>query len=370
MDILYYFKEIINNSGFFDETFYICSNQDIKNVNIDPVIHYLIYGWKEGRNPSLKFNTKSYLDSYSDVKESGINPLLHYILYGRDEGRNAFGIKIDHSFLEIICNDFPLLKDRTLYYGKDRIIIDNVFGCVSGVSLPIIKEGGVACATKTWMRIRAVAYALTKGLNLKPILSLNKVNKTIKGVSLSDTSSCSLILDQLFDHQNTFLDKNPFLDIMNPPATINNLDFIISSDVFEHVTPPIEIAFKNSFNILKNGGILILTVPYIKEDKETIEHFPNLFNWRLNNKEDDRGQKYFYIENITKDGNKEIFKNIIFHEGEGQVIEMRLFTLKSILKIAEDVGFVVRIIDENVPLFGIDNNGVDSAPPLILKKPE
>ena len=379
MDELQYFKEIIGKSGFFDESFYLIFNRNVKDENIDPITHYLIYGWKEGRNPSFKFNTQLYLNANLDVKESGINPLLHYILHGQAEGRKgSFENEIDRQILENICIDFDFWKNKSLNIGNNKVIIDNVFGWLSPVDTPLSREGGKAYATGTWMRMREVIYALTKALNLKPVLTLNQENKKIKGISLSDESICSMILDRLFDHKNTFFHKEPFLDILNPTEEFRNLDFIISSDVFEHVPPPIEAAFENCFNMLNKGGALILTIPYLLEHEETIEHFPNLYNWRLIEENDGKNVKRFYIENITKEGNKEILSDINFHGGSGQTIEMRIFALNSILKIAKKIGFNINKVDDDIPLFGIDktadvlnykNDKTLLSVPLILKKP-
>ncbi len=378
MEELQYFKKIILDSGLFDENFYLYFNADVKDSGEDPIIHYLTFGWKEERNPSLKFNTKLYLDAYLDVKKLEINPLLHYILYGQAEGRNGFKSEIGHQVLENICNDFDFWKDKSLDINGNPVIIDNVFGCLSPVDIPLTREGGRASVTGTWMRMRDAIYALTKALNLKPVLNLNQENKKIKGISLSDVSACSIILDRLFDHKNTFLHKEPFLDILNPSEEFKYLDFIISSDVFEHVSPPIEAAFENCFNMLSSGGALILTVPYLLDREETIEHFPNLFNWHLVEEDYDKNGTRFYIENITKEGDKEILNNVSFHDGGGQAIEMRVFALNSILKIAKGIGFTINKVDEDIPLFGIDktadilnyeNNKMLLSVPLILRKP-
>jgi GT2 family glycosyltransferase/ubiquinone/menaquinone biosynthesis C-methylase UbiE len=79
--------ELIRNSNLFDVDYYLNNNQDVKKEEIDPVIHYLIYGGKEGRKASINFDSKFYLDKYTDVKKSNINPLLHYLKFGFKEDR-------------------------------------------------------------------------------------------------------------------------------------------------------------------------------------------------------------------------------------------------------------------------------------------
>lgn len=80
---------LIKKSSLFDEIYYLNSNSDVDQANINPLKHYVKYGWKEGRNPNSWFNTNVYLSSYKDVKVKGINPLCHYILYGKKEDRRC-----------------------------------------------------------------------------------------------------------------------------------------------------------------------------------------------------------------------------------------------------------------------------------------
>ena len=70
----------IENSPLFDADWYK-KTYHIQNVN--PAAHYLYSGWKEGYNPSERFDGELYLSFYDDVKEAEMNPLLHYELFGR-----------------------------------------------------------------------------------------------------------------------------------------------------------------------------------------------------------------------------------------------------------------------------------------------
>jgi SAM-dependent methyltransferase len=52
------------------------------------------------------------------------------------------------------------------------------------------------------------------------------------------------------------------------------------ADVLEHVAPPYEQALANLCQLLKPGGVLILTVP-MKSEGSTDEHFPELYQYDL-----------------------------------------------------------------------------------------
>lgn len=74
----------ILNSEYFDEDWYK-STYGINDV--DAADHYLNVGYAKGYNPSSDFSTFEYYERNRDVKEVRINPLLHYELYGRGENR-------------------------------------------------------------------------------------------------------------------------------------------------------------------------------------------------------------------------------------------------------------------------------------------
>jgi SAM-dependent methyltransferase len=159
------------------------------------------------------------------------------------------------------------------------------------------------------------------------------------------------------------------LDIRRDPSPLGELDFLIASEVFEHVEPPVEQAFANAARFLKPSGVLLLTVPWVwdgdrsaaipelhdwrleREESgfsilnrrpdgqverfrdmafdgspgpslgRTREHFPELYDWRLSD-----AAEQPRLLNTRRDRGVETFCNLAFHEGPGLVLEMRLFT--------------------------------------------
>ncbi len=84
--------KLINESGFFNECFYLDTYPDVGTKGL---AHFCEYGWREGRNPTEYFNTNYYLEKYPDVSDNGINPFLHWIQYGKSEQRIINVIEID-----------------------------------------------------------------------------------------------------------------------------------------------------------------------------------------------------------------------------------------------------------------------------------
>ncbi|HYL34314.1 MAG TPA: methyltransferase domain-containing protein [Bryobacteraceae bacterium] len=173
--------------------------------------------------------------------------------------------------------------------------------------------------------------------------------KSLRGLGISDDSSYAYHLDQKLDYRNTFYDQEPRFDIANPPEDeFGRYDFLISSEVFEHVPPPVETAFSNAFRLLKPSGVLVFTVPYSLEPAPA-EHFPELHEFGLAQ----LGDKTVLV-NRTREGKVQVFENIVFHGGRGATVEMREFTEQSLKAALTGAGFRdIRIYSENYGPFGI-----------------
>ena len=78
-------RELVKQSFFFDEAFYLEANQDVKDARVDAVVHFCRTGWQEGRNPGPFFDLQWYKSENPDV--TGMNPLVHYLCHGIFEDR-------------------------------------------------------------------------------------------------------------------------------------------------------------------------------------------------------------------------------------------------------------------------------------------
>ncbi|MBR0091148.1 MAG: class I SAM-dependent methyltransferase [Lachnospiraceae bacterium] len=73
----------IRDSELFDAKWY----RETYNILLFQAQNYLRSGWLKGRDPSPLFHNEEYIALHPDVREAQINPLLHYELYGKKEGR-------------------------------------------------------------------------------------------------------------------------------------------------------------------------------------------------------------------------------------------------------------------------------------------
>jgi SAM-dependent methyltransferase len=174
--------------------------------------------------------------------------------------------------------------------------------------------------------------------------------KDIRGIGLSDWEEYARRLAARMDYTNTYYHREPRLDIAEVPEPLaGRYDFLIASDVFEHVAPPVSRAFQGARRLLKPGGLLILTVPYAIEVSHTREHFPSLHQWSLRQEADG-----WVLENRRRDGTEERFTDLVFHGGAGTTLEMRLFSEASLLAELREAGFDdVRVATDPMPGIGV-----------------
>jgi UDP-N-acetylmuramate--L-alanine ligase len=82
--------KLVEASWFFDSAFYAAQLQDASRRVGSMAAHYARRGWLEGLDPGPHFSTRSYLERYPDVRNAQVNPLVHYLRFGMGEGRSAW----------------------------------------------------------------------------------------------------------------------------------------------------------------------------------------------------------------------------------------------------------------------------------------
>jgi SAM-dependent methyltransferase len=155
------------------------------------------------------------------------------------------------------------------------------------------------------------------------------------GLGMTDWDGYALRLAEIFSYRNTYYHREPRLDVSanEIPDVMKGNDFVISSDVLEHIVPPVQKAFANIFDMLKPGGCFILTVPYGLQS-DTTEHFPDLYEFDIS----ERNGAYV-LKNRTKSGVMQEFSELCFHGGPGSTLEMRVFSENALLAHLNTAGF-------------------------------
>jgi len=173
------------------------------------------------------------------------------------------------------------------------------------------RETGLCCSCGSTVRHRSIIYLLTKYFLGKPQVLRLIPPLGFRGIGLSCSSVYASYLAERFVYTNTFFDREPFLDI-NHPSQYEDLDFVISSDVFEHTLPPAIAPFEGAHRILKPEGLLFLTIPYSPYE-HTIEHYPECTDYRVLDLPNGKQA----VELTLLDGSTVVDENPIWHGGVG-----------------------------------------------------
>lgn len=158
-------------------------------------------------------------------------------------------------------------------------------------------------------------------------------------VGLSDHPAIEKFSETLkCNYTNTFFNEIPELDISNPGDDwLGVADVLISSDVMEHVMPPLSRAFRGHFDVLKPGGKMILTTPYFS-GCSFVEKYPHMVGYKV----DENSNVIAY----GKDYDSLKILDPVFHGGPGNTLEMRLFAPETIQEGLEIAGFTDIVFHE------------------------
>lgn len=243
----------------------------------------------------------------------------------------------------------------------------NICGNITSSEMSKLSREGASChVCGSSVRLRAMIHILSVELfgESMPLPEFPH-NKDMRGVGMSDSDEYAKPLADLLDYTNTYYHQDPMLDITNTSEDqVGTMDFIISSDVYEHVLFPVNRAFVNTAKLLKDNGVFVFTVPYTKEGEETVEHFGQLHDFEI-----EKNQGEYILKDTDEAGQVRAFDDLIFHGGPGSTLEMRVFCEKSLMKELSDAGFKnVKVYDEPYLKYGIDWGDVTWSLPIAARK--
>jgi SAM-dependent methyltransferase len=173
----------------------------------------------------------------------------------------------------------------------------------------------------------------TRGKSLAPDLSRS-------GIGIGDDWRLARLLHQHFAYTNSHLDRFPVLDLCQiPDHTRSSVEFVVCSDVLEHVRPPLSEALNGLYSLVKPGGFAVVTVP-LHSTQDEAELYKDLVSYEFANK-----------TLLWKDsmGHDHADSNPTLHEGEGLVLVFRTFSHRSIVSCLLQAGFASVSSPETLP---------------------
>jgi hypothetical protein len=226
----------------------------------------------------------------------------------------------------------------------------NVCGNATENPEPFHREGGTCRQCGANQRFRALMHVLSTELfHTRRAIPDFPVSPEICGMGLSDAPHYADRLAGKFSYTNYYYHTTPFLDIRQPPPELyGRHDFLIASDVFEHVPPPRLTPFRQAWELLKPGGLLVFSVPYT-ELPGTLESYPELHDYEIV-----EGPSGYVLINRTPDGRIQVYRDLFWHGGPGDTLELRVYCQAHLEFLLQASGFAdIRFFTDDAPEIGI-----------------
>ena len=175
--------------------------------------------------------------------------------------------------------------------------------------------------------------AIQTGLAYQPQFSMGVTpDWSREGIGISDDVNLSSKLGLFTFYRNTFFDTFPFLDLLNVPQQLHNsFEFVSCSDVLEHISKDPHTAAKALFDLTREDGFVVVSVPVSRNIDGLHEYYPDLNEWTA--LED--GQ----VRWVNSKGEAFLDSNPDWHGGRGLTLAFREFTPESLVSLMESVGF-------------------------------
>jgi SAM-dependent methyltransferase len=223
-----------------------------------------------------------------------------------------------------------------------------------------------SCACGSNVRLRALVHLISMelfGVSL-PLPGFPQL-KAITGLGMTDKECYATRLAQKFGYTNTYYDRDPRFDFTERHApSYGAYDFIVSSDVLEHIAPPLDRALEETCLLLKPHGFLAATV-YCDAGDEMREHFPDLHEYRIVPLAGSR-----VLVNRRRDGTLEVTGDLKFHGGSGATLEMRDLGIAGLEAALLRAGFrEVSYLTDDIPEIGVIFDPDVSQPWIARKEP-
>lgn len=228
------------------------------------------------------------------------------------------------------------LRDRVRHRGEPRLRFRcNI--CARRTSFALARMGREVtscgwCGSTVRFRALMIGFASAVLDESRPLAWIPP-RRTATGLGFSDPEVYARHLRRLTNYTNSWYHRQPRRDLTDLPSFRGlTYDFLVCSEVLEHIDRPVDPVFKNLYSLLNPGGVLVLSIP--TREGQTIEHFPELKGYAVTR--DSRG---WVLNGIQKDGHAFASRQLSFHGGPGATLEMRIFGRSSVLEALQDAGF-------------------------------
>ena len=134
---------------YFNPSFYLRQNPDVRGSLLTPLQHYLDFGCREGRAPNRWFDERYYLSQLGTASVEGVPPFLHWVNEGRPAGvPPGEGIHVTREGAVVLarghegCAECALMKEEfdPLYYAQKYRHVPSA-GCETDLLMHYCEQG-------------------------------------------------------------------------------------------------------------------------------------------------------------------------------------------------------------------------------------
>jgi SAM-dependent methyltransferase len=171
------------------------------------------------------------------------------------------------------------------------------------------------------------------------------------GLGISDDIALASKVPTKFFYSNTYFDTFPQLDIRNvPPEAKGKFEFVLCSDVLEHIDCDLDLAIQGVLGLLKPNGFALFSVPVVENAIET-EFYPNLMSFEIINNQ---------VHWVDKQEIMHVDNSPEFHGGRGQNLAFRQFDDDQFRKVLEFNGFSIEptVFSSKLGVSRIERHGI------------
>lgn len=273
--------------------------------------------------------SKDYGDMAFPIKRpdrpDGLMPcfLITFHKYGKSKVINLKGRIVMN-----LCIDTLKRRIRKINDGfYQRSIMKDTYVCniCNSLNLSNINLKKSKYAPSTYERILCTNCGSTmRYRSLIHVFNLYYPNrdKGKQGIGLTDPPCVSNYLKKDFNYKNTFFNDRidgEYIDVLRFTdfCSLESLDFIIASDVFEHVSN-LELALSECYKVLKPSGKIFVTVPIIYKNK----------HYKLAMLENSKNKIPKSIVGVYFHGNAFAYREVGYEEFLRQLINTGFFVVK------------------------------------------